>query len=254
MNTNFYTTRDLQDILHVDRTTIYRMADNGRLPAMKVGNQWRFPRLQLDQWLKRQWTSDTRPGAPTLSQSVQELQRLVPMDCVRLILDTFADAFGVMVLLTDLAGRPVMPPSNRCGLVAAIDNVPAGQVRCLQWWAELAAKPGMQPVFIASQVGLLCARGFVRVGSELRGMVVVGGIAPQSWPPSAEQIDQIAREFEIDPALIAAHIHEVHHVSPSDEARLLLVVQRLADIVTHIISERQQICSKLDSIAALSHL
>jgi excisionase family DNA binding protein len=32
----FLTTRQLQEILHVDRTTIYRMADDGRVPAVKV--------------------------------------------------------------------------------------------------------------------------------------------------------------------------------------------------------------------------
>ncbi len=34
----FLTTRQLQEILHVDRTTIYRMAEAGRIPAVKVGN------------------------------------------------------------------------------------------------------------------------------------------------------------------------------------------------------------------------
>ncbi len=41
---NFYTTRELQDILNIDRTTIYRMADNGKLQAVKVGSQRRCSR------------------------------------------------------------------------------------------------------------------------------------------------------------------------------------------------------------------
>ena len=46
--TDLLTTKELQAILHVDRTTIYRMAESGRLPAVKVGGQWRFPRQQID--------------------------------------------------------------------------------------------------------------------------------------------------------------------------------------------------------------
>ena len=42
-DSEFLTTRQLQEILHVDRTTIYRMADDGRVPAVKVGSQSAIP-------------------------------------------------------------------------------------------------------------------------------------------------------------------------------------------------------------------
>ena len=37
------TARQVQDVLHIDRSTVYRMAEDGRIPAIKVGKQWRFP-------------------------------------------------------------------------------------------------------------------------------------------------------------------------------------------------------------------
>ena len=48
----YLTTRQIQEILQVDRTTIYRMADSGRIPAVKIGNQWRFPQVEVENWLK----------------------------------------------------------------------------------------------------------------------------------------------------------------------------------------------------------
>ena len=33
------TTQQLQELIRVDRSTIYRMAEDGRLPAVKVGRQ-----------------------------------------------------------------------------------------------------------------------------------------------------------------------------------------------------------------------
>ena len=48
MISDLLTTKELQDVPHVDRTTIYRMAESGRIPAVKVGNQWRFPRQQTE--------------------------------------------------------------------------------------------------------------------------------------------------------------------------------------------------------------
>ncbi|MCA9925804.1 MAG: helix-turn-helix domain-containing protein, partial [Anaerolineales bacterium] len=37
------TAKDIQALLQVDRSTVYRMAEAGRIPAIKVGRQWRFP-------------------------------------------------------------------------------------------------------------------------------------------------------------------------------------------------------------------
>lgn len=39
--------------LQVSRRTIYNMAQAGELPAVKVGEQWRFYRPELDRWLSR---------------------------------------------------------------------------------------------------------------------------------------------------------------------------------------------------------
>lgn len=257
MAATFLTARELQEILHVDRTTIYRMADAGRLPAVKVGAQWRFPRRQMEQWLNMQFPAeDGNPsGAPAQFASLAHatapaaildpvhspggepstLAVESPLDCVQIVLDTFADALGVMILMTDLRGRPLTRTSNPCGLVQAIESQPQAHARCLQWWVELARRPDMQPVFLPSHLGLLCTRGFVRQGESLRGMVIFGGIAPAQWPPSAQEIDHIAEFLGVDPLLVLQNQQAVYHMDGVREQRLLTFVQRVADIVTHIL-------------------
>ena len=47
----YLTARDVQELIRVDRSTIYRMAESGRLPAIKVGRQWRFPADAVHAWL-----------------------------------------------------------------------------------------------------------------------------------------------------------------------------------------------------------
>jgi len=37
--------------IRVHRSTIYRLAKNDMIPATKVGNQWRFRRDLIDDWL-----------------------------------------------------------------------------------------------------------------------------------------------------------------------------------------------------------
>ena len=41
--TTFLTSQEMQDLINVDRSTVYRMAEDGRLPGVKIGRQWRFP-------------------------------------------------------------------------------------------------------------------------------------------------------------------------------------------------------------------
>ena len=37
--------------LRIHKSTIYRLAKNGQIPASKVGNKWRFRKDVIDQWL-----------------------------------------------------------------------------------------------------------------------------------------------------------------------------------------------------------
>ena len=41
--TTFLTAQEMQELISVDRSTVYRMAEDGRLPSVKVDRQWRFP-------------------------------------------------------------------------------------------------------------------------------------------------------------------------------------------------------------------
>lgn len=52
--TEWLTIDELADYLKLGRTTLYRMAQDGSIPATKLGNQWRFDRDEIDTWMKRQ--------------------------------------------------------------------------------------------------------------------------------------------------------------------------------------------------------
>ena len=38
--------------LRLSRDTVYRMVQKGKIPASKVGTQWRFRKIEVDQWLE----------------------------------------------------------------------------------------------------------------------------------------------------------------------------------------------------------
>jgi excisionase family DNA binding protein len=45
------TLRELAEYLRVSMRTAYQLASDGAVPAVKVGGQWRIPRLELERRL-----------------------------------------------------------------------------------------------------------------------------------------------------------------------------------------------------------
>jgi len=50
------TAREVAAYLRLNPATVYRLAQAGEIPAVKVGRVWRFSRALLDEWLdRRMW-------------------------------------------------------------------------------------------------------------------------------------------------------------------------------------------------------
>lgn len=247
------TTKDLQQLLHVDRSTIYRMAEAGQLPGMKVGRQWRFPTDLINRWLEER---NMRPAEAAGNQyaelNVGSLSALLPPEYIASIGDLFGEMLGVMVVVTDMDGNPLAEPSNQCGFFEVINEQPGAVRQCVAGWRELAHDLDLAPRFAPSHLGLLCARSYVRVGSELRGIILAGGIAPEQWPPPASQIEQMSSDFGVEAQLISDHLDEVFHLDDAGRQRVLTHLPRLARFLSEVTNERKKLLSKLDAIAALA--
>ena len=49
-------------LLKVAEKMVYTMAQKSRLPAFKVGGQWRFQRVDIDRWIEQQKTNSRDEG------------------------------------------------------------------------------------------------------------------------------------------------------------------------------------------------
>ena len=43
---------ELAGYLKISKSTLYKLAQDGRLPGQKVGKRWRFHKDAIDSWLK----------------------------------------------------------------------------------------------------------------------------------------------------------------------------------------------------------
>ena len=50
----FMTLPEVAEYLRLSIHTIYKMAQNGRIPALKAGAVWRFNRTEINEWMKRE--------------------------------------------------------------------------------------------------------------------------------------------------------------------------------------------------------
>lgn len=92
------TLKDVAEYLRINERTVAKLANEGKIPSMKVASQWRFSREAIDAWL----TSQMRPAKGTQTEPPRvHLADLMRPDAVRLSLSSTTKE-GVLHEMTDL--------------------------------------------------------------------------------------------------------------------------------------------------------
>jgi excisionase family DNA binding protein len=231
------TALEVQELLHIDRSTVYRMAEDGRLPAIRVGRSWRFPADRIEALLDAAAAdvpaprADPPTGAPAPDGSAAHLapapasapaadptrtpleaqDPTLNTDVASAAVEVAADLLGVMMVVTDMHGRPVTAVANQCTWFAAHADSPDVLDACVAEWRDLADHPDLSPRFQSGALGFECARAFVRHGSTLVGMVLAGGVSPSNDPG-------------VDP--------DLYHLDPTARRRVLEALPRIAAAIS----------------------
>lgn len=172
MTAELLTAAQVGRLLDVDISTVYRMAGDGRLPAVRVGRQWRFPADQITRSLQVGIPANGTATTPTAVPPT-------PTAALGPVVDLVAASLGVMMVVTDMQGQPVTPVANPCPWFVEHAQDPQVLAECVDEWRAMADELDLAPRFRQGHHGFLCARTFVRSGTELVGMVLAGGIAPE---------------------------------------------------------------------------
>jgi excisionase family DNA binding protein len=260
MMDDLLTARQLQDLLKVDRTTIYHMLRAGRLPGFKVGGQWRFSRADIETWLTaKQFAHLGVPAANAAAETVPfdfapSAADALPLHCIQPIQNLFAEALDVAAVTTTLEGDPITSFSNLgpfCSLIQASEE---GRRRCRASWQELGRSGNTQPLLTRCHAGLHYAGGRVQLGDEFMAVVFAGQFRVEDQELDVRSVRKLAAACGLAPSGLLVAAGNVPVLSQSQSDRVLRLLQVVAATFSQIGQERQILTQRLRRISEMSSL
>ena len=106
MDEGFLTTEEVLDYLHVNLRTVYRLIKAGKIPAVRVGRQWRFRKRDIDAWLESQRSRGTRGSATATARPTAPVAgrpRVLVVDDEATIRDLLSKTLALAEYDVDLA-------------------------------------------------------------------------------------------------------------------------------------------------------
>jgi excisionase family DNA binding protein len=102
----FLTTEEVLEYLQVNLRTVYRLIKAGKIPAVRVGRQWRFRKRDIDAWLDSQRPrggARPAPATPPRPESGTARPRVLVVDDEASIRDLLAKTLALAEYDVDVA-------------------------------------------------------------------------------------------------------------------------------------------------------
>jgi excisionase family DNA binding protein len=248
------TTKQLQELLQVDRITIYRMLNDGRLRGFKVGGQWRFSRNEIENWLEGQRTNLEDVQEPHLvHDDLSTSSQVLPIACVQAVQAIYADALDVAAVTLDLDGTPLTEVSNSCAFCTLILSTAEGRRRCAASWKRVA-----QGQMQACHAGILCAGAPVEVqGQPIASVATCQFVASPSEEPARgwqANVPALAAQLGLEARELGAAVDSVRPVSEHERSRIVRLLSRVAATFGEIGQERATFVERLHRIAEMTNI
>ncbi len=242
----FLTAREVQKILKVDRITIYRMINDGRLKGVKVGQQWRFARHELERM--------TGGELPPVEEQARPAENPFPVHCVQTIQDLFSDVGQLGALVVDNDGGPVTSVSRPCKFCQAMLASPSGRECCRASWLRYARS--------GSTTYSTCHAGLEYIGApitdkgERLGWFMTGQFYWQAPDPQEqdERIRRLAAQHNIPLENLRLAANAIVVIDPTRRGQLETWPFSAARAIQSILRERTGFMDRLQQIANLTQI
>ncbi len=242
------TARQVQELLKVDRITIYRMVQDGRLKGIKIGQQWRFHSQEVERLLNGKTSTPTAESSngSTAPQSM-------PTDCIQTIQNLLSEIAQIGAIVVDAQGNPITTPTPPCTLCPLLLASPTGQEACRASWRAAAQTPG-EPSTCHAGLDYLSAP--IYENGQMVAVFLVGQVYLHT-PNVHETGNRIQRLIALHNVNARALIDAANCTPIFDETQLAQIQSwpaKAASAVEAILSERSGLIQRLQRIAQMSRL
>jgi excisionase family DNA binding protein len=239
------TTRQVQDILKVDRITVYRMLQDGRLKGVKIGQQWRILKSEVERLLGR--FPSTVEEAP---------ETTFPIHCIQTIQNLFSSVAQLSARLLNLQGEVITEVSLPCSICEALAESESGWEACRESCAMIARQASAGARHFACHAGLSYAGSLIHDRGEIAGLFLVG---PFYWQmPDAGEQDAVLRRLAQTHGLsldsLKAAADSIPVIQTHQRAQLDSWPTAAARAVESILQERGGFLERLQQIATLTQI
>lgn len=242
------TTRQVLEFLKVDRITVYRMLNDGRLKGIKIGQHWRFSHREVERLLNGE-PALPEPGKP-------EPRSNFPTHCVQTIQDLFSEVGQINALIVDPQGEPLTTATHLCNFCELIQRSHAGLLACQSTWRMLArsSNTDSQPT--------TCHAGLQYVSAPITddGNPVCAFLSGQFYwqaPNPQEEVDRLYRlaiSHDLPFERLRGAAGSISVISPDQHTRVATWPLTAARAVQSILRERTGFMTRLQKISDLSQI
>lgn len=247
---DFLTARQVQEILKVDRITVYRMLNDGRLKGSKIGQQWRFSRRDVDAMLN----PASSAGPAGMSDAAAEIN--FPTHCVQTIQDLYCEVGQISALVVDLQGRPLTQVSHPSPLYEALIESASAQQAFAADWAAMASGLLNGSRFFNDHTGMCHAAIAIHDKDKPAAIFLSGQFYwhPPAAPEQAERVRKLAAAHSVDEATLAEAAAAVQVIELAQHGRVEAWPQAAARAIESILRERVGFIDRLQRIADLTQI
>ncbi len=241
------TTKQLQQLLKIDRVTVYRMINDGRLKGVKIGNHWRFPQSEID----RLTGEDKGTGEPENSAS---LLTDFPSDCVQMVQEIFAGIIGIGAITVSLGGEQLTRSTNSNPFCKLMLSSPSGREACQASWRRIALRASGEPPFQTCHAGLSYKRSLICMKDQPAAWLIAGQYyltAPDRQKEN-ERLEQLADKHNLSLSQLTETARKIPILKQYQQEKVQEWTPKVANTVQSILCEHASLIDRLQRISELS--
>ena len=241
------TTKQVQDVLKIDRITVYRMLDDGRLKGVKVANQWRFSQNEIDRLLGKE-TGEESP----LVESVSDF----PAACVSEVQNIYAGIIGIGAVTVTMRGTPLTEPTYANPFCKLIMQSKEGCQACQDSWRKIALKTTGGGDFQVCHAGLCYKKAPIKSENSQIAWLIGGQyyLSTPNHDQEKERIAEISTKYNIPLDELSAAAEKIPVLKKYQQDQVREWTPKVADTVHSILCERSDLMGRLQKIADLSNI